>query len=163
MLHPDGYYARNKERWKEYDRARRTGDWSKYQQMRHETYLRRKEKAVAEALRHREKIRPRFREADMYSCVAAEYPGFERWTVVPDMRHVATGEWMEVKMGSVTSNQIFREKSAHFPGLFLRRVSKRRLYALKTVDEQIEAYPRPLIVVVYDAYSGERLAEKRFE
>lgn len=154
LKHPEGYYAKNKERWQEYDRARRTGDRSKYKRMRRDANQRRKEKLAEEARKAYDKVKPAFKEPDLYPKVPDHFPGFERWTLIPDFRNWETKAWLEVKMASTWKNKLFKHSSVHFPGLFFRTCrdggARKNGYYGKHVDEQIELYPRPLTVAVYD-------------
>lgn len=76
----------------------------------------------------------------------------------PDFYDPQEDLFVEVKVASKNPNVLFSNKSKHFDGLFFSNHSSSKY----SVDNQIKKYPRPLLVIVFDVYTGEELTRKKF-
>lgn len=73
--------------------------------------------------------------------------------------------FVEIKMALPFQAYNWRQQSVHFPGLYFRHVStthKRASGAIRTVDAQLALEPRPLLVIVYHALTGDEIIRRPF-
>ncbi len=93
-------------------------------------------------------------ECEFHKVVEEEFPGaFPIHKLHPD--YYFEGKFIEIKRATVKKEYGWDRLSAHFPGLFFR-------FGRKSVDEQIALYPKPLMVIIFDKYSGKELTRKEF-
>lgn len=84
----------------------------------------------------------------------------------PDFFDPVTRCFVEIKRALPLKKSNWMYESGHFPGLFFMRTrpvgKDGRLHA-STIDEQIAKYPKPLLVIVFHALTGEEIIRKLFD
>jgi len=121
-------------------------------------YRKHREEILENNRRYREKIKG-IKEYSLYPNLRNEFPQVFLFTKrVPDAYDAATGTFIEVKLANTKCINWWRKPSKYFPNLFFRHMKKRNLF----IDEQIEDYPKPLLVIVYHYKTGKEIARKLF-
>lgn len=100
-------------------------------------------------------------EVGLQKKVQDEFQAYSLDKIHPDLYDTKTGIFIEVKRALPFRRCSWTAESTHFPGLYFFRVREFRHTA--SLDEQIERYPKPLIVVIFNGLTGEEITRKKFE
>jgi len=76
--------------------------------------------------------------------------------LIPDLYEPKNHRFIEIKRGLPFKKYLWGHPSKYFPGLFFRASGRHFL------DEQIELYPRPLLVIIYNALTGQEIIRREF-
>lgn len=102
-------------------------------------------------------------EKDMYQKLQGEFPNaLSLDDNTPDFYDGDAQAFIEIKRALPYHRCIWTYQSKHFPGLYFTKSTDYTVSRTRTIDEQINRYPRPLIVVVYHALDGTELTRKMF-
>jgi hypothetical protein len=135
----------------------------RYSRKAHQRYLKYKNKY----LEHQKKRYYNHRgilEPEMYNDILKEFPNAKRWTVIPDFYDATRGLWIELKRASKVKDTTgnMRYISKYFPELFFNK-NKGHGREAEIIDDQIDSYPRPLLVIVKDYKTGQELTRRYFQ
>jgi len=78
----------------------------------------------------------------------------------PDFYDTKLGCFIEIKRALPFKKCSWAATSKYFPNLYFFRV--RKCVHTASIDEQIEKYPKPLLVIIFNALTGEELIRKNF-
>jgi hypothetical protein len=99
------------------------------------------------------------REEEIYKQIINEHPDWLSFNdIKPDFYDHKKGLFIEIKRASTISRSCWKNFSKYFPNLYFYRHRH-----TSSLDEQIEKYPKPLLVIIYDAFSGKELTRKTFK
>jgi len=126
--------------------------WASYRE-RHREEIRRK-------ARERYRRQCRIKENQMYPLLHQEFPDVIFLDeLTPDAYVPSRRIFCEVKLATTKKFMEYNLRSKYFSGLFFKAPGRR----IRPIDETIEKYPKPLLVIVFDLLSGKELARRFFE
>jgi len=138
----------------------------KYHQKRLEAFRRYRERNRAririKARGYYRRNRP-IKERQLHPLLRTEFPDIMLFDeVTPDGYIPNQKMFCEVKLARTKRNHEFYQTSKYFDGLFFPPsiLTERKS---RILDEQIAEYPKPLLVIVFDARSGREITRRLFE
>lgn len=99
------------------------------------------------------------KEPELYPELSKMYPNIIWMDAFrPDGYDKKAKCFVEVKLASPKKNNVYHQASKHFPGLYFN--DGRHPESRRSIDNVVKDYPKPLFMIILDAYTGKVIKEE---